>query len=64
VIGLWAAVALFGAAVWLLLDELFVRRRQPPEPAQPRHFLRPLRRALTEADLQIAPRMVVVASAT
>ena len=63
-IGLWAAVALFGASVWLLLDELYVRRRQPPQPDFGRDRLRPLRRALAEADLAISPRLVVVASAT
>jgi tight adherence protein B len=62
VIGLWAAVALFGASVWLLLDEVYVRQRQPRQQSAKRDRLRPLRIALAEADLEVSPQMVVFAS--
>jgi tight adherence protein B len=62
VIGLWAAVALFGACVWLLLDEVYVRQRQPRPPAARRDRLRRARIVLAEADLDISPRLVVIAS--
>lgn len=64
-IGLWAAVALFGGAVWLALDEVYVRRHEAPATfdarRQPR--LRKLRRALAEADLDISPRLLALATA-
>jgi Flp pilus assembly protein TadB len=62
VIGLWAAVALFGGAIWLLLDELYVRRGRQQRSPRPRRQFRQLRLALAEADLNLSPRQLVLAS--
>jgi tight adherence protein B len=62
VIGLWASVALFGGAVWLALDEFYVRRREPATAPGPRRRFRALRLALAEADLEVSPRLLVLAS--
>jgi Flp pilus assembly protein TadB len=61
VIGLWAAVALFGGAVFLGIDALYP---SPPEAAPPRRWkpLGRLRRILIEADLQMPPHLVLVLS--
>jgi hypothetical protein len=49
-IGLWAAVALLGGAVWLALDALYSSPQRDVYPALgPR--LRRLQRMLVEADL-------------
>ncbi len=61
-IGLWAAVALFGASVWLMLDEVYVRPRRRSEQTAKRDHLRSLRVVLAEADLDISPRLVLIAS--
>jgi tight adherence protein B len=63
VIGLWAAVALFGGAVWLALDQLYVRHREPVPVLRPRPRLRWLRVVLAEADLQVTPRLLLWLSA-
>ena len=63
-IGLWAAVALFGGAIWLALDELYVRRGNQNEPPRPRRRFGQLRRALVEADMDVSPQQVVLASAS
>jgi tight adherence protein B len=61
VIGLWAAVALFGGAVWLGVDALYA----PPGEATRRGPLKPfyrLRRILIEADLETPPYVVLLLS--
>lgn len=60
-IGVWAAVLLFGAAVWLLVDGLYAPRRPIMPPA--RGGLRRLRRLLAEAELGWSPQALVLASA-
>src|SRR5919199_3024568 len=59
-IGLWAAVILFGAAVYLLVDGLSTGQ----EPATPRARggMRPVRRVLAEAELGWSPQTLIAAS--
>ncbi len=61
-IGLWAAVALFGAAVWLGIDAVYGPREDSSAAHKPRPRFRALRRILAEADLEVAPRALVAAS--
>ena len=63
-IGLWAAVALFGGAVWLALDTVYVRRNEAGT-ARPelRTSGRVLDRVLAEADLNVPSRVLMLISA-
>jgi len=62
VIGLWAAMLLFGAAVWLLVDGWYAPR-QTLLPDRARPGLGRLRRLLVEAELGWSPRILVLGSA-
>ncbi len=60
-IGLWAAVVLFGAAAWLLVDGLYAPEAAALPIAHPR--FRRLRRVLAEADLERwSPRVLLLGS--